>query len=118
MFYGQGAGKMATASAVVADMIDCAKHINARKYIDWIDGSDDYVVTPDEETRLYISAKSDDLEALTAKFKEVFGDTIKYFKNTFTNELFFITDKGIESELVAKANALNADSLKILHTLF
>ena len=89
MFYGQGAGKMATASAVVADMIDCAKHIDARKYLDWEDGSDDYVVAADEETRLYVSAKSSDLDALTESFKSVFGESLKYFKNNFTNELFF-----------------------------
>ncbi len=118
MFYGQGAGKMATASAVVADMIDCAKHIDVRKYLDWEDGTDDYVVAADEETRLYVSAKSDDLDALSKKFKEVFGESLKYFKNKFTNELFFITDVGLESELIEKANSLNADSIKILHTLF
>ena len=118
IFYGQGAGKMATASAVVADMIDCAKHIDARKYLDWEDGTDDYVVAADEETRLYVSAKSDDLDALSKKFKEVFGESLKYFKNKFTNELFFITDVGLESELREKANSLNADSIKILHTLF
>ena len=27
MFYGKGAGKLATASAVVADVIECAKNI-------------------------------------------------------------------------------------------
>ncbi len=118
MFYGQGAGKMATASAVVADMIDCAKHISTRKYVEWTDGSEDYVITPDENTRLYIAAKSSNLDKLTENFKSVFGNNIKYFKNNFTNELFFITDEGIESELKEKANALNADSIKILHTLF
>ncbi len=40
MFYGKGAGKQATASAVVADVIDCVKHIGARKYLSWEDGAD------------------------------------------------------------------------------
>ena len=35
MFYGAGAGKLPTASAVVADVIDAAKHTKARKYLDW-----------------------------------------------------------------------------------
>ena len=35
LFYGRGAGKLPTASAVVADVIDCAKHIKARKYLYW-----------------------------------------------------------------------------------
>ena len=43
LFYGKGAGKMPTASAVVADVIDCVKHLEARKYLGWNDGSPDYV---------------------------------------------------------------------------
>lgn len=39
MFYGQGAGKLATASAVVADLIDCARHQVKRRDIGWGDGS-------------------------------------------------------------------------------
>ena len=35
VFVGRGAGKLPTASAVVADVIDAAKHLNARKYIFW-----------------------------------------------------------------------------------
>lgn len=37
MFYGAGAGKRPTASAVVADVIDAVKHVKARKYLDWDD---------------------------------------------------------------------------------
>lgn len=54
-FYGRGAGKLPTASAVVADVIDCVKHLAARKYLYWEDGSDDYVADPDKEAvRLYV----------------------------------------------------------------
>ena len=55
MFYGRGAGKMPTASAVVADVIDAAKHFTARKYVDWADGGDD-AVTPHEllKSRWYV----------------------------------------------------------------
>lgn len=38
MFYGKGAGKLATASAVVADMMDCAFHRDRRRTIFWGDG--------------------------------------------------------------------------------
>lgn len=47
MFYGRGAGKMPTASAVVADVIDAAKHIKSKKYLDWAQGGEDVTVTPD-----------------------------------------------------------------------
>ncbi|MDR2421651.1 MAG: homoserine dehydrogenase [Oscillospiraceae bacterium] len=39
MFYGAGAGKLPTASAVVADIIDAAKHERSRKLISWEEGS-------------------------------------------------------------------------------
>ena len=35
VFVGRGAGKLPTASAVVADVIDEVKHIHARKYLFW-----------------------------------------------------------------------------------
>ena len=35
VFYGKGAGKLPTASAVVADVIDCVKHFAERKYLYW-----------------------------------------------------------------------------------
>ena len=35
MFYGKGAGKLPTASAVVADVIDAAKHIHTNKWVIW-----------------------------------------------------------------------------------
>lgn len=39
MFYGKGAGKLATASAVVADMLDSIEHRDRRRRIMWGDGS-------------------------------------------------------------------------------
>lgn len=48
VFYGKGAGKLPTASAVVADVIDCVKHFKARKYLFWEDAKSDYV-TPFED---------------------------------------------------------------------
>ena len=46
MFCGPGAGKRPTASAVVADLIDCAKHFHARKYVDWSEGGALYRADP------------------------------------------------------------------------
>ena len=47
MFYGPGAGKMPTASAVVADIIDAAKHDKTRKLVSWEDGDKDSVADAD-----------------------------------------------------------------------
>lgn len=37
MFYGSGAGKLPTASAVVSDVIDAAKHLNRNIPVEWSD---------------------------------------------------------------------------------
>ena len=46
VFYGKGAGKLPTASAVVADVIDCVKHFKARKYLFWEDAKPNYAKRP------------------------------------------------------------------------
>jgi homoserine dehydrogenase len=52
MFYGQGAGKMPTASAVVADVIDAVKHEHARKWVYWDDGDGVELADPSELAKL------------------------------------------------------------------
>lgn len=47
MFYGQGAGKLATASAVVADMMDAATHAEKRRAISWGDGAQNLLLPLD-----------------------------------------------------------------------
>ena len=119
MFYGKGAGKEATASAVVADVIDCVKHIGARKYLSWEDGSPDYVDnTADLKTRLYVRAVSSDFDSLVKQIERIFPE-ISCVKNKFRGEIAFITDEEPESILRSKISKIqNADSVKVLHTLF
>lgn len=55
MFYGKGAGKLPTASAVVADVVDCAKHLKARKRIFWTDSDESQVASyKDSKKAMYI----------------------------------------------------------------
>ncbi len=118
MFYGKGAGKLATASAVSADIMDCAKHLNARKYLEWADGEDDYVVTPDNETCLYVYANACDFSGLVHAVQAAFPDCDTIVKNEFRNEVAFITPPEAESVLREKCAGLPADRIKILHTLY
>lgn len=67
MFYGKGAGKLPTASAVVADVMDTAKHINSHKYLNWGPGGEDAVEGTDRlANRWYVRAAvvNDQLRAL------------------------------------------------------
>ena len=47
MFYGRGAGKLPTASAVVADVIDIAKDLKKDRHNGWEEGAPDLVVSTD-----------------------------------------------------------------------
>ncbi len=118
MFYGKGAGKMPTASAVVADVIDCAKHLNARKYLDWADGEDGYVVAPNEKLRLYVYMQSNDYDSLIKQFESTFSNNTWHIKNEFKKEIAFITEQDFEDVLMQKINSVNTDCVKIMHTLF
>lgn len=117
MFYGRGAGKAPTASAVVADVIDCAKHLTARKYLFWEDGSPDYVTEADLKVRLYVYAKSSDYDSLIESSAVAFPDLDGIIKNSRSGEIAFITDEGLESQLRERISSIKADSVKIMHTL-
>lgn len=119
MFYGKGAGKEATASAVVADVIDCVKHIGARKYLSWEDGSPDYVNNSyDETVRLYVRVTSDNFSELEAQYEAIFPG-VSCVKNKFRGEIAFITDSEKESIIREKISGFkNLTSLKVLHTFF
>ncbi|MBQ6947638.1 MAG: homoserine dehydrogenase [Clostridia bacterium] len=55
MFYGRGAGKLPTASAVVADVIDCCRHKDAKKFLFWSAPKENAVADfKQEETVFYV----------------------------------------------------------------
>ncbi len=119
MFYGKGAGKEATASAVVADVIDCVKHLSSRKYLDWDEGTPDYVDNAyDEVSRLYVRVSSDDFDGLEKQFEALFP-AVSVVKNKFRGEIAFITNEEKESVTKEKLSRFNnLSSLKVLHTFF
>ena len=118
MFYGKGAGKEATASAVVADIIDCAKHLKARKYLYWEDSQEGFVDNElDEYGKLFVRITSDNFDSLDEKFHTVFGTNDSYIKNQFRNEIIFITEADYESKIMAKLSAFDNCQIKIIHTM-
>ena len=120
-FYGKGAGKEATASAVVGDIIDCIKNQNNEKYLTWEDGCADYVDTQySESSPLYVTLKGDDFAALKGEFSSVLSDICdSHIMNEYKNEIAFITKPNNESFVKDKLTALKTvNSYKILHTMF
>ena len=70
MFYGRGAGKLPTASAVVADVIDAARHKDAKKRMVWAEGGDDVDVPPTDLESVWYVRVEGTLEAVKAAFPD------------------------------------------------
>ena len=70
MFYGRGAGKLPTASAVVADVIDAAKHRDEKKRVFWAEGGEDTTVSPDGLASAWYVRGSGDAAAAKAALPE------------------------------------------------
>ena len=119
-FYGKGAGKEATASAVVADIMDCIKNKENQKYLTWDDGDKNYVDTDfDENGRFFITLKGDSYSDLKEEFLNVFSKTAdSYVMNQYRNEIAFITKPNFESKIKETlSNLKTAQSFKFLHTM-
>ncbi len=108
VFYGRGAGKLPTASAVVADVIDCARHTSKKRVFGWGDTVPDYVVDHlDVETSLYIRASAEKVDDALAAAKKIFGEiTVLTRPNAPAGELAFTTPTAVERELRTKLDTL------------
>ena len=97
LMYGKGAGSLATASAVVGDVIDCASYDNERKFFGWDDKKADYLEDYLEcETALYVRATTSD----KAEIEKAFGSvTWLERENQATDEIAFVTPVKKEKEL-------------------
>ena len=107
VFYGRGAGKLPTASAVVADVLDCAKHLARRRPLDWEDCADKNYVKPIAEcdVKAYIRVKNGDL----ANIKSVFGDVKVLEKADAVDEIAFITNTMTEQDLTTKLSQVSGE---------
>jgi len=96
MFYGRGAGKLPTASAVVADVIDAAKHLHTNKWVIWSETDEDIMVNPDECVYRYFVRTSDKTLSDKLSRVEIIG--------TLENEMFFTTGEMKEKDFMEIAS--------------
>ncbi len=114
LMYGKGAGSLATASAVVGDVIDCASYDNDRKFFGWDDKKDGYLEDYLEcETALYIRATGAD----KATVEKAFG-SVQYLtrENQPENEVAFVTPVMKEKDLRDILASLDVNVLGIIRT--
>lgn len=93
MYYGKGAGKLATASAVVADVIDCAKHLGKHVQVIWEEDKLEISPMDDFTRRFFVRVKGTDRAQITENFGEV-----EFIDSVAEEETGFIT-----SEMTEKA---------------
>lgn len=121
VFYGKGAGKLPTASAVVADVMDCVKHVASRKYIMWEDGSpEDILPFEQSEYSMYVLASASDKESAFACANEAFGECTKLCREeaeedelAFTTPVLSYTDFKSAVEKFEKSGAKVVTSIRI-----
>jgi homoserine dehydrogenase len=102
MFYGRGAGKLPTASAVVADVIDIAKHPDFGTLNVWIRNQENNVIPiEDSPAKFLVRAKvnniSETKKAITSKLGRI--EFVELNSEKQGIELAFITPVATEKEL-------------------
>ena len=104
LMYGKGAGKLATASAVVGDVIDCASNNKERKFFGWADERPDFIASYlENETAFYVRAT----DAVKTEIEKVFG-AVEYLRreNQPENETSFVTPVMKEEDFRNKLSEL------------
>lgn len=100
MYYGRGAGKLPTASAVVSDVVDCARHQGKTIMCLWDEKKVALLPIGDVERAFFVRvSEGKDREA---KVKEVFGDVELIRVPEASGEFAFITGVMSENEFAEK----------------
>ena len=111
MFYGSGAGKLPTASAVVADVVDAAKHLHRSIMTFWSTKKLELTDISNAKRRFFVRAKGDGQTDAIA-MAELFGP-IELVNADLEGEYGFVTGKLTEAEYRERAEKTDA----ILHMI-
>ena len=113
MFYGSGAGKLPTASAVVADVVDAAKHLNRNIMTMWKQEKLHLEDKADSKRRFFIRMKGDAQEMLPS-LQDSFGDIEIIRADGLEGEFGFTTPVMMEGDYDTRANIYKE---QILHMI-
>lgn len=94
MFFGSGAGKLPTASAVVADIVDAVKHLNTNIMTIWSSKKLKLASMSESKSKFFVRVeKSENIEA---QIEELFGKVEIINVEDLSNEFGFITNEMTE----------------------
>lgn len=103
MFYGSGAGKLPTASAVVADVVDAAKHLQRNIMTFWSSKKLELTDIKNASRRFFVRVASDDVK--TAEIESIFGK-VELVDAGIAGEIGFVTEVMTEADFEAKAEKM------------
>ena len=112
MFYGSGAGKLPTASAVVGDVVDAVKNMGRVVMPVWTEEKITLTDKADTEKKFFVRMKGVP-EEYTEKIEAVFGKTEQVVLEDISGEFGLMTEKMKESVYEEKA----AQFSNILHMM-
>lgn len=102
MFYGQGAGKLATASAVVGDVVECARNIGKHLECDWVDEVVELKDMPLSKRSFFVRVGAEVKDEALKLF-----DIAEEVNVGFFDEFAFVTKPMTEKEFAEKKASLN-----------
>lgn len=111
VFYGKGAGKLPTASAVVSDILDAVRATDTVHTLQWQDG-DSSILEPVENCPVTAYLRLTASEEIAAKVRVLFGEVRQLAHRP--GEFAFITPPLTEGELCEKESALRENGVEIL----
>lgn len=99
MFYGRGAGKLPTASAVVSDVVDAVKHMHTNIMTIWEERKSNLGKFEDCENKFFVRMKDKGLDDdQMFGIKDAFGDVLYVKAPGVTDELAFVTNRMCEKD--------------------
>lgn len=101
MFYGSGAGKLPTASAVVADVVEIAKNLDKNIPVEWSSKKLELVDYKSSENKFFVRTGAD-----KAAVEAVFGNVDYVEAEGVSGELGFVTAKMTEEAFAGKVAEL------------
>ncbi len=121
MFYGRGAGKLPTASAVVADVIDIAKHPGFGTAGVWVRTQGNNILPVEQSTtKFLVRVKAGNIADAKKHVSSIFGETefIELHSKVKDNEFAFVSGKIEESQFNTKLDKLeSAPDITVLNRI-
>lgn len=110
MFYGSGAGKLPTASAVVGDVVDAAKHLHDTIPTDWSNEPLEILPVDEVSGKYFVRVKDATVESV----EKAFGEVQIVELDTLPDEFAFVTEAMKYGEYKEKVGGVDGEIVSMI----